>query len=147
MLKYQKGDLFNSNATILAHGVNCRGGFGKGVAAQMAKLHPKARNSYLTKHKRKGWELGDVQFVLSKGKIIANCATQDKYWEAGPKTVLVEYWAIRSCMVKIASFASVRKMSVALPRIGAGLAGGDWDKIKKILEKEFVNINAKVYEL
>jgi len=147
VINYVRGNLFSTDCDIIAHGCNCRGGFGKGIAAHMAKLYPKAREAYLRKYKTEGWQLGDVQFVQNNGKIIANCATQDRYWKTGAKTVLVECWAVRSCMAKIASYASAKKLSVALPRIGAGLAGGNWDKIKQILERELQNIDTVIYEL
>jgi len=148
MIEYVKGSVFDTDCDIIAHGCNCRGGFGKGVAYHMAKLHPRAKEWYLKKHKAGDWTLGDVQFLNSKDKIIANCATQDTYWQTGDKKeVLANYWAIRSCMVKLAYFADINRMTVAMPKIGAGLAGGDWDKIEKIINHEFGEIPIKVYVL
>jgi len=146
MIEYVDGSVFNTNCDILAHGVNCQGGFGKGVAWQMGQLYPKAKQAYLAKFWNEGWKLGEIQFVESNGKIIANCATQDKYWQTGQKKeVLVKYWAIRSCMVKLLVYAQSRDLSVAIPKIGAGLAGGDWNKIERKINNEFRDYPIKVY--
>ena len=45
MIHYAKGDLFDTDHQIIAHGCNCRGGYGAGIAGQMAKKYPKARVS------------------------------------------------------------------------------------------------------
>ena len=37
--------------------------------------------------------------------------------------------------------------TVAIPKIGAGLGGGDWKKIEKIIEEEFKDVVPNVYVL
>lgn len=146
MINYIRGDLFNSTADILAHGVNCRGGYGSGVAKAMANKYPKSKDMYLEKFEEDGWKLGDVQFVrVVGGKIIANCATQDKYW---PRNVCnADYPAIRTCMHKVKEYAKAGGYSVAIPKIGAGLAGGDWNIISEIIAEAFSDYEVTVYEL
>jgi O-acetyl-ADP-ribose deacetylase (regulator of RNase III) len=142
---YKKGDLFKAPEQLLAHGVNCSGAFGSGVAAGMALNHIVARNSYFFKYTEFGWELGDVQFIVSNNKWIANCATQLNYL---PRTMChADYPAIEAAMLKVKEFAMKDGLTVAMPKIGAGLAGGDWNIIKAILEKVFNDYDATVYEL
>lgn len=144
MINYVKGDLFESGrADILAHGCNCRGGFGSGVAAAVAKKYPKARHYYLDKHDEDGWELGEVQFVRQwNDVIIANCATQDAYLPRGE--CHADYDAIRICMMKVKDYAKDKGLTVAIPKIGAGLAGGDWNVIETILNEVFNDYNVTV---
>ncbi len=146
MLTFVKGDLFSSDADIIAHGVNCRGAFGSGIAGIVAKLYPRARRLYIHKYKAKGWKLGDVQFVAQNdGKCIANCATQLDFGYM--KVCNANYPAIRACMESVKDFAKGKKATIALPKIGAGLAGGDWSIIKVILEEVFSDYDATVYYL
>lgn len=145
MVHYKKGDLFLAPEDILAHGVNCRGAFGSGVAGRMAREHNRARDRYLHKHLFAGWKLGDVQFVASNDKFIANCATQDDFGYKGE--CLVDYKAIKECMYKVKDFAMENQLSIAIPKIGAGLAGGDWKIIESILEEVFDYCDVTVYEL
>lgn len=151
MIKYVKGDIFDSNADVIAHGVNCAGGFGSGVAGQIAKLYPIVRESYLEKYRDRGWKLGDVQFVHYKyqsvwtSKVIANCATQQEFLPRGQQHA--DYNAIRSCLKQIKKYAILHKLTVAIPKIGAGLAGGDWNIIEGIVDDVFDDYDVTVYYL
>lgn len=146
MIVYIKGDLFKAPQKILAHGCNCRGGFGSGVAGIMAKLHPKARSAYIHHHQTKGWKLGNVQYVESNGKIIANCATQDRYGN-GQKDGIVyaDYPAIETVMMKLKEYAKKNNHEIAIPKIGSKLANGDWNIIEQIINKVFHDTNIYVY--
>jgi O-acetyl-ADP-ribose deacetylase (regulator of RNase III) len=46
-------------------------------------------------------------------------------------------------------YCYIHKLSVAIPKIGAGLAGGDWNIISTIIEKELKKypVNLTVYIL
>lgn len=146
MIKYEQGDLFGTEADLIAHGCNCRGGFGSGVAYIVATKYPKARQYYLDKHDEDGWKLGEVQFVAQwNGKYIANCATQDAYLPRGERHA--DYPAIRTAMETVKAFAKENSLSIAMPKIGAGLAGGDWNVIEKILEEVFSDYDITVYYL
>lgn len=146
MLIYVPGDVFKTDCGIIAHGCNCQGGYGSGVAYYMAKTYPNARNCYLEKHHSEGWNLGDVQFVLQHdNKFVANCATQFGYLPRG--ICHADYPAIRTCLEKVRDFAVSKDLSVAMPKIGAGLAGGDWATIEEIVEEVFEHWTVKVYYL
>lgn len=142
MIIYKTGDLFVTDCDIIAHGVNCKGVMGSGVALTVKTKYPKAYHYYLDKHEEDGWKLGDVQFVkLNSGhSYIANCATQDAYLPRG--VCHVNYDALRDCMRKVKDFAKLHNLTVAIPKIGAGLAGGDW----KIIEEE-INIVFDDYDI
>jgi O-acetyl-ADP-ribose deacetylase (regulator of RNase III) len=148
MIKYVQGDLFEAPEDLIAHGCNCRNGFGSGVAAAMARKYPKAKAEFHDKFEEDGWRLGDVQFVqlvAKDHKYIANCATQYAYLPRGVKHA--DYDAIRTCMEKVKEFAKAKSLTIAMPKIGAGLAGGDWTVIEKILEEVFSDYDATVYYL
>lgn len=146
-LIHKKGNLFSTNAHIIAHGCNCRGGFGSGVAGQIARLFPLARKSYIYKFRKEGWTLGEVQLVeLHPDRIIANMATQDTFGGPG---VHVDYEAVYDCFNTLLCFAQEANMDVAIPKIGAGLAGGDWAIIETIIRDLLVNyrVNVECYSL
>ena len=144
MIKYVQGDLFTTEADIIAHGCNCRGGFGSGVAGQIALKYPKARHSYLDKFEEDGWYLGDIQPVLQwDGKYIVNCATQFAYLPRG--ICHADYDGVRLSMERLKAFAQGKGLSVAIPKIGAGLAGGDWAIIEKIISDVLTDYDITVY--
>lgn len=151
MVKYKKGDLLQATEDIIAHGCNCSGGFGSGVAGQIAKKYPYAREDYLSvysNYANKG-ELMPLGMIISSdqpdGKIVVNCTTQLAYLPRG--VCHADYEAIRTCMARIKEWASIFEQSIAIPKIGAGLAGGDWAVIEQVLNEVFNDYDVTVYEL
>lgn len=146
MIKYIQGDLFGTLSDIIAHGCNCRGVMGSGVAYIVRTKYPKAYEAYLDKYDEEGWKLGEVQFVpVVGGQIIANCATQKDFM---PRTIRhANYPAIVHAMTTVKEYAKERGLSIAIPRIGAGLAGGEWSVIEKDLEAIFSDYDITVYYL
>ena len=55
----------------------------------------------------------------------------------GP-TPPIRYDAVRECLGRVRAFAQERKATIQMPRIGCGLAGGDWEVVSKIVEEELV---------
>lgn len=147
MIRYVQGNVFSTDCDIVAHGVNCRGAFGSGIAGIIAKSYPRVREAYLDKYDSDGWKLGDVQPVydLYIDKYIVNCATQDNYGYTGEMNA--DYDAIRTCMEKVKRFAMIKGYSIAIPKIGAGLAGGDWNIIEGILNDVFTDYDVTIYYL
>jgi O-acetyl-ADP-ribose deacetylase (regulator of RNase III) len=64
---------------------------------------------------------------------VVNAYTQFDYRQHGDE-VLVDYLAVRSCMKWLKERYSGQR--IGLPRIGAGLAGGDWEIIRQIIDEE-----------
>lgn len=148
MIKYFKGDVLKSSAEVIAHGCNCRGGFGAGIAKQILLQFPRAEQAYMKKFKTEGWRLGEVQIVkVGDKKFIANCATQDKYGSPKGGKVYADYGAIKEVMVQLKDLCLEYNYQLAMPKIGAGLAGGDWGKIEQIINEVFKDIEVWVYEL
>lgn len=152
MIKYEKGDVLNSKAKVIAHGVNCKGAFGAGIAGQIRTIYPEVYRAYLTKHIDEGWKIGDCQIVdlIDNTHKIANLATQYGYGYANNQKVFVNYDALRNAIALLFKYCINQNLSVAMPRIGAGLAGGNWDYIKEIIEEEaskYPNLDITVYSI
>ena len=146
MIKYIKDNLFTTEANIIAHGCNMQGVMGAGIAKEIRFYYPKAYLEYKNQYENHGLELGLVIWARSKDKYIANCITQKYYGYDGK--VYVDYDAISKCMRKIHIYSKVApELSVAMPKIGAGLGGGDWNIIEKIINKEFKDKEVLVYDL
>lgn len=147
MIVYKKGDLIESkDERRIAHGCNCSGGYNSGFAGVLRKKYPSARDAYLSKFNESGWTLGDVQLVRvseDAGRIVANCATQERY---GPQHdgPYVSYKAIKEIIKKL---VKEWPEGFAIPKIGAGLAGGNWEIISEIIKEESGSTEVRVYEL
>ena len=131
-----QGDIRDTDIQYIAHGVNCQGKMGSGVAKALFTLWPKVRSQYLDFHKHNihivinGTEdfLGVVQFIDCLDKTILNMFTQNYYGYDGK--LYLSYEALRECFENIMKFDVTE---LAIPRIGCGLAGGDWEKVKEII--------------
>lgn len=159
MITYLDGDATiptGEGPRILAHVCNDRGGWGKGFVLELSKRHPQPEAWY--RHWFKAAEgggrfhLGAVQFVpirLSKEPLVtvfwvANMIAQCGYSGAG-RTAL-KYDALEECLGKVAEFGREHGASVHMPRIGTGLAGGDWRKIGPIVERALSGLEVFVYK-
>ena len=94
--------------------------------------------------------LGSVQVTkqpdgIYVGNMIAQNGIRARRSE---KTQLVDYEAIRTCLATVRIMCEVLGSSVHCPKFGAGLGGGDWSVIEKILieELEQHGISVTVYE-
>jgi O-acetyl-ADP-ribose deacetylase (regulator of RNase III) len=145
MILYKKGDLLKSTG-IISHGCNCVGGFGSGVAGQIAAQYPFVKEYYLHKHNNGGWKLGDIQIVsVTPDKLFVNCATQKEYY---PRDIVhADYRAIQTILNKLYRIHEDTGLEVNIPKIGCGLAGGDWNIVEKLVDCQFAFSNITVWEL
>ena len=65
---------------------------------------------------------------------VANMVAQHgtKTGSSGPP---IRYEAVAACLKKVAETAVELAASVHMPRIGCGLAGGDWSKVEPLIEE------------
>lgn len=146
MIVYKVGDVLGCSEQVLLHGVNCKGAFGAGVALQIGLKYPKVRDAYLKRHRSSGWRLGDLQGVRvssSESPLwVVNAATQLNY---GRGECHVNYDAVRTCVSKTLDWCTKQGYLLAMPMIGAGLAGGSWEVIENILLDVSKDVNIYVY--
>lgn len=127
---------------ILVHGCNCFCNFGKGIAVDIRKNFGAAfkadqETAYGDKSK-----LGTYSFAETKYGIVINAYTQFNYG-MGKKNC--DYDAIRNVFTRINN--DFKGKIICIPKIGAGLAGGEWSKIKKIINEVTPDVEIDVYYL
>lgn len=145
-IQYIDGDMFKSDINYLAHGCNAQGVMGSGVAAIVRRDFTQAYDEYVARHKIKPWELGEVQFVPSNGKVIINAITQKFFGRDGYR--YVSYDAVAEAMYEInARLKDHENPRLGMPKIGAGLGGGDWNVIASIIESELKDVQPTVFIL
>lgn len=115
---------------VIVHGCNCQHTMGAGIAKQIKERFPKAYQADLDTPKG-GGKLGTVSAASLPDFTIVNAYTQDFY---GPTGQQADYDAIRSSMHYIKTWFYGKR--IGYPRIGAGLGGGDWSVISKIIDEE-----------
>lgn len=141
-ITHYTGDVLCSGADVIAHQVNCKGVMGKGLAATIRKRYPNVFTVYKAACKRvpsSNELLGKIQTIPCGGSTerwIVNCFAQDGF---GTDKCYTDYAAFESCFRKLRDWAIQNgHKKIAVPHyIGCGLAGGDWNRVTRILENIF----------
>lgn len=146
MIIYNEKFIQDAKEPIIAHGCNAQGKMGSGVARVVRNTWPEAYEIYIETHDRFGLNLGTVIYAKSQNKIIANCITQRFYGRKLER--YVDYSAVGMCFGSLNSYMLDKNLSsIAMPKIGAGLGGGDWNKIEELIKQEFDNkVEVVVYD-
>jgi len=136
-IKYVSGDIFVNRygAQALAHGCNCRGAMGAGIAKSFREYYPNMYEEYRRRCKTKPREfnLGDSFFWKAVDKpSVFNLGIMDD-WQHSARYDAIEL--ALEMMKQQADEESIQ--SIAMPRIGAGLGGLSWKKICSIVECVF----------
>jgi len=129
LLEYAKIKQFDA----IVHGANCFCTMGSGIAKQIKEQFYEAYAADCKTKKGDILKLGSYTQCKATHYdfIIINGYTQYNYGTDSPK---VDYEAIALIMRKI-NF-NFKGKTIGMPKIGAGLAGGDWERISKIIETE-----------
>jgi O-acetyl-ADP-ribose deacetylase (regulator of RNase III) len=129
----------------LVHIVNDAGFWGKGFVLAVSRKWPFAKTAY-----RRHWhlcKLGSTQRISVGGHVVVvNVFAQ--HGLRGPKNpVPLRYGALRRALRELGSWMVRRDeaCSVHMPRIGCGLAGGEWGKVEEIVKETLVEQGVKVW--
>lgn len=131
MIKYiNKGDIFKiPGVKNYAHGCNCAGAMGKGIAVQFRKMFPEMYLQYKKLCLEGAFLPGDVFVYKYTEGLVFNLGTQ-LTWRT--KATLGNLCESITKMMALAEEKGID--SIAMPRIGAGLGGLPWKDVKAIVE-------------
>lgn len=158
---------------IIAHICNDVGGWGKGFVLALSRRYPDAEKAYRQWYKLKvnplptpttpkkeaeaeePFELGQVQFVPVRQSEtsqiwVVNMLAQHGIANAKSKAKPIRYEALAKCLATVAKVSlELPNSSLHMPRIGTGLAGGDWAEVTTLISREVLshNISVTIYDL
>lgn len=144
-IKYVKGDAtepIGNGKKIIVHICNDIGGWGRGFVLALSKKWKEPEKCYRESYRK--LSLGDIQYVKVEEDItVCNMVAQhgcypQKDLETGEILPPIRYNALKECLIKVAIFAKDNGCSVHMPKIGAGLAGGDWRIIEDIINNTLI---------
>jgi O-acetyl-ADP-ribose deacetylase (regulator of RNase III) len=144
MIEFVSGDLFAApDLPALAHGCNCAGAMGAGIAVDFKRRWPAMYDEYHRLCKAGAFKPGDVFTWEARDRTIFNLGTQ-KTWRT--KATLGAIQLSVSRMVALADERGLERIGV--PRIGAGHGRLEWPAVKKILEQTCrrARVNVVVFE-
>lgn len=157
MIQTKRGDLIlltkKGQFDVIIHGCNCFCTMGAGIAKQIKLNWPKAyevdkKTKYADRSKLGTYSKAEIILQVPDGSgyknqdlTIINAYTQYDYRGSGQLVSLDAVEKIFSQLNK--EYVGKR---VGMPKIGAGLARGNWDEILSIIQSTTPNLNITVVE-
>lgn len=144
-VEYVAGDLFVNRvkAEAFAHGCNCAGSMGAGIAVGFKERYPAMFEEFRRRCKTKPpkFTLGDVFHWREPGQpAVFNLGTQPRPGR-GATYPIVE--AALNALRRTADEVGIR--SIAMPRIAAGYGGLSWKKVKAQIDAVFADWSGMLY--
>ena len=153
---------FEGKNTVIAHVCNDRGLWGAGVSGAIGNRWPEAEKEYrfwsyhrndeelLKDFYLPSFSLGNISYVRvdsANNVHVCNMIAQKGVRNSENQKPL-DMQALQKCLFKLAEDAKFDGNDVIMPKIGAGLGGGDWDEIRIMIENIFdsYGVNVTIYD-
>ena len=155
--KVVQGDLIkmalNGDFDVIVQGCNCFGVMGAGIAPQIAgafggdeDLVRQADLDFPLELGNKA-RLGHYSYLQTENVLVINAYTQHSTGGRRFGKPDVSYDAILEVFTKLnIDLENHPEMRIGIPMIGAGLAGGDWGIIKKLINDATPDLNITLVE-
>ena len=142
MVRFVRGNLFDSQASALVNTVNCVGIMGKGIAYEFRRAYPAYHDDYVLRCRRHEVQLGHVYSYRERNKTIVTFPTK-QHWKSKSRLEDVEAGlaALRSLV------QSEHLTAVAVPPVGCGNGGLAWSDVKPLVERHLGDLDGVDFEV
>ncbi len=135
MLLFKTGDILSEDMEAVVNAVNCVGVMGRGIALQFRNAYPANFKAYAIACGNREVEPGRM-FVhatnrLSRPRWIINFPTK-RHWRS--RSRLEDIQAGLEALASTIDLLGIR--SIAVPALGCGLGGLDWNEVRQRIERE-----------
>lgn len=136
MVKIERGNVLEARAEALVNTVNCVGFMGKGVALQFKKAYPENFHAYQRACRNREVKPGRM-FIFDCGSMlgvryIINFPTK-RHWKGKSRYQDIE----AGLAALVQDVRRLRIRSIAIPPLGCGLGGLDWNRVRPMIERAF----------
>lgn len=139
MIEYCRGNLLEANVEALVNPVNTQGIMGKGLALAFKNAFPENFRAYAQACQygqvRTGKMFTTEQQTLLEPRWIINFPTK-QHWRDPSKLE----WIDQGLADLRAMLAEKQISSVAIPPLGCGLGGLDWELVKPLIEDALADL-------
>lgn len=143
-LTYKKGCLIEAakvpGLSAIAHQANCFNTMKSGIAPLIVAYCPEAGEADQKTRRGSEDKLGTATYGFSKnGVMVWNLYGQYKYGRE-PGVVYTNYVALMQALTQMGRwlYQSSGSNKIGLPKLGCGLAGGDWAIVEQIIKETLV---------
>lgn len=154
MLHYKNGDLLKSDCTTILHQANCFSIMGAGIAKAIADKYPEAKEVDKNSEYSPDYKFGKYTYAVTESGItIVNLYGQydlgpfeSKYKTEDRIKMLNSALNYFLFSAKSGLGTNINLQKVGVPYgLGCGLAGGDWNEVRKVLENASLNHKVDIY--
>jgi O-acetyl-ADP-ribose deacetylase (regulator of RNase III) len=136
MIELRKGDILKADAEALVNTVNCVGVMGRGIALQFRKEYPANFEEYKAVCEQKKLQPGRMLIYelhrMMNPRYIINFPTK-RHWKG--KSRIEDIDAGLKALIEEVRTRDIR--SIAIPPLGCGLGGLEWNDVRPRIEKTF----------
>jgi len=147
MIKVIDKDLFDGHDDIIIHQCNCFRNWGAGIVIPMKMHYPKAYQADLNTEFADPEKLGTYTswagLSLHKDKPVTVINAYGQFC-CGIDKRRTAYEALEKALTKVNK--DFPEGTIGMPKIGCGLAGGDWKIVSKIIKNVFSDREITIYE-
>jgi hypothetical protein len=153
MITHLTGDATRPAATpaLIMHVCNDVGAWGRGFVLALSARWPEPEMAFRLQTQR---PLGDVEIVRVEPTstpfdvVVANMVAQRGISRSEIGQPPIRYDALSECLIKVDRWLSPNpQYTVHAPRIGCGLAGGEWVIIKVLINRYLPKREVYIYDL
>ncbi|MGC8732427.1 MAG: type II toxin-antitoxin system antitoxin DNA ADP-ribosyl glycohydrolase DarG [Halothiobacillaceae bacterium] len=139
MIEFTSGDILKCEADALVNTVNCVGVMGRGIALQFKNAFPENFKAYEAACKREAVQPGRM-FVFETGQLtpprfIINFPTK-RHWRGKSRIEDIDAGLVDLVNV----IRDLRLRSIAIPPLGSGLGGLDWNEVRPRIERALAGL-------
>lgn len=145
MIRYITGNIMDSSAEALVNTVNTDGVMGKGIALQFKHAFPHNFEVYKQACMNGQLQTGKILVVkdselLMGERLIVNFPTK-QHWKMPAK-----YEYVESGLTALIAYLKDHPLkSLAMPALGCGNGGLEWQKVKRLIEQHFEGLDMAIW--
>ncbi|BCO56066.1 hypothetical protein MINTM005_13100 [Mycobacterium intracellulare] len=134
-------NILDSDCEAIINTVNCVGVMGKGLALQFKQRYPYMFLDYKDACAAGRVELGRIHVYEdhATGKLIINFPTK-QHWRNDSRIEYIE-WGLKN-LRRYLKAGGIK--SIAIPPLGCGLGGLDWDDVERLLREHLHDLPVRV---
>lgn len=136
--------------SVICHCCNTLGAWGRGFVIPLGNRFPNAKLNYqkFIKSTPADKRLGQVSCEkVSSNIIVANIMGQERIYKTKDGKIPLDYDALRKGFEGVIDRMKLTNVpfTIHMPRIGCGLAGGDWNIVENIIKEVFGEKDIEVF--